>query len=199
MSCGVGSRRGSELVLLWLWHGLAAVAPIRTLAWELTYAADVALKRPKKPKQEKKKKKLEYQNEREPLPSNKKGFSKDNTKPKELGGTAAQKGRCPLAGSAGSLAGMGATGGTGKTACCLLLTAAKAAGASKAHRKWRCSLAGGTLRQGHGSLNQEQCCSHSKKRSENSTVVGPRDLHEPAGPVCASLSCLESIHVLLRC
>ena len=28
MSCGVGRRRGSDLELLWLWHGLTAVAPI---------------------------------------------------------------------------------------------------------------------------------------------------------------------------
>ena len=43
MSCGVGHRHGSNLVLLWLW--LAAVAPIRPLAWEPPYAMDVALKR----------------------------------------------------------------------------------------------------------------------------------------------------------
>ena len=43
MSCGVGHRRGSDLVLLWLWCRLAAVAPIRPLAWELPYAAGVAL------------------------------------------------------------------------------------------------------------------------------------------------------------
>ena len=39
MSCGVGHRRGSDLVLLWLWCGPAATAPIRPLAWELPYAA----------------------------------------------------------------------------------------------------------------------------------------------------------------
>ena len=33
MSCGVGCRRGSDLVLLW--HRLAAVAPTRPLAWKL--------------------------------------------------------------------------------------------------------------------------------------------------------------------
>ena len=32
MSCGVGRRRGSYLVLLWLWCRLAATAPIRPLA-----------------------------------------------------------------------------------------------------------------------------------------------------------------------
>ena len=34
MSCGVGHRRGLDLTLLWLWCRLAAVAPIRPLAWE---------------------------------------------------------------------------------------------------------------------------------------------------------------------
>ena len=34
--------------LLWLWCRLAATALIRPLAWELPYAADVALKRKKK-------------------------------------------------------------------------------------------------------------------------------------------------------
>ena len=46
MSCGVGRRRGSEdPLLLRLWHRLAAVAPIRPLAWEFPYAAGAALKR----------------------------------------------------------------------------------------------------------------------------------------------------------
>ena len=35
---------------LWLWPKLAAAAQIRPLAWELPYAASVALKRPKKKK-----------------------------------------------------------------------------------------------------------------------------------------------------
>ena len=48
MSCGVGHRGGSDLILLWLWHKLAAVAPIRPLAWDPPYAAGTALKRPKK-------------------------------------------------------------------------------------------------------------------------------------------------------
>ena len=47
MSCGVGRRCGSDPVLLWLWHRWVAVAPIRSLAWEPTYAAGAALKRPK--------------------------------------------------------------------------------------------------------------------------------------------------------
>ena len=34
MSCGVGHRRGPDLVLLWLWHRPDATAPIGPLAWE---------------------------------------------------------------------------------------------------------------------------------------------------------------------
>ena len=45
MSCGVGCRRGSDPVLLWLWP--TAVAPIRPLAWESPYAVGVALKKKK--------------------------------------------------------------------------------------------------------------------------------------------------------
>ena len=48
MSCVVGRRRGSDPTLLWLWHRLAATAPIRPVVWELTYALGVALKRQKK-------------------------------------------------------------------------------------------------------------------------------------------------------
>ena len=47
MSCGVGHRCGSDLALLWLWHGPEATALIRPLAWEPPYAAGVALKRQK--------------------------------------------------------------------------------------------------------------------------------------------------------
>ena len=49
MSYGVGYKRSSDLVLLWLWHRPAAVAPIQPLAWEPPYAAGVALKRPTPP------------------------------------------------------------------------------------------------------------------------------------------------------
>ena len=42
MSCGVGHRRGLDLVLLWLWRRPAATAPIRPLAWEPPYAAGAA-------------------------------------------------------------------------------------------------------------------------------------------------------------
>ena len=45
MSRGVGRRRSLDLALLWLWHRLAAVAPIRPLTWEPPYAvASAALK-----------------------------------------------------------------------------------------------------------------------------------------------------------
>ena len=46
MICGVGHRLDSDLVLLWLWCGLAA--SIQLLAWALPYAAVTALKRLKK-------------------------------------------------------------------------------------------------------------------------------------------------------
>ena len=55
MSCGVGHRHGLDLELLWLWYRLAAVAPIRPLAWELPYAMGVALKIKRKKKRKKKK------------------------------------------------------------------------------------------------------------------------------------------------
>ena len=57
MSCGVGRRHGSDLVLLWLCQRLTAVAWIRPLAWELPYADGVTLKRQKDKKKRKEKKK----------------------------------------------------------------------------------------------------------------------------------------------
>ena len=45
MNCGVGHRRGLDLVLLWLWSRPAAEAPIGPLAWEPPYAAGVAQKK----------------------------------------------------------------------------------------------------------------------------------------------------------
>ena len=45
MSCGVSGRCGSVLALLWLWHGPAATALIRPLAWELPYVMGEALKK----------------------------------------------------------------------------------------------------------------------------------------------------------
>ena len=50
MSCGVGRRRSLDPALLWLWHRLPAVVPIRPLAWELPYALGMALKKKKKKK-----------------------------------------------------------------------------------------------------------------------------------------------------
>jgi len=45
VSCGVGHRHSlGPTALLWLWCRPAAVALIGPLAWELLYAADVALK-----------------------------------------------------------------------------------------------------------------------------------------------------------
>ena len=45
MSCGLDCRRALDLALLQLWHRLAAVAPIRHLAWEAPFAADAAQKK----------------------------------------------------------------------------------------------------------------------------------------------------------
>ena len=50
MSCGIGRRHDSDLVLLWFWHMSAATAPIRPLAWELPNASGVALKKAKEKK-----------------------------------------------------------------------------------------------------------------------------------------------------
>ena len=47
MSYDVGRRHGSDLALAWLWCRLAAVASIRSLAWEPPYVSGVALKRQK--------------------------------------------------------------------------------------------------------------------------------------------------------
>ena len=44
MNWGVGCRRGSDLVLLWLWCRLAAIPPMRPLIREPPFAAGVALK-----------------------------------------------------------------------------------------------------------------------------------------------------------
>ena len=41
VNCGMGHRPSSGLMLLWLWHRLAAVSPIRPLAWEPEYALQV--------------------------------------------------------------------------------------------------------------------------------------------------------------
>ena len=56
MSCGESCIHGTDLMLLWLWHRMAAVALIRPLAREPPYAEGVALKKKKKKEKEKEKK-----------------------------------------------------------------------------------------------------------------------------------------------
>ena len=58
MSCGVGCRRSSDLALLWPWCRLAAMAPIRPLAWEPPYTMGVASEKRQKKKKKKKESKL---------------------------------------------------------------------------------------------------------------------------------------------
>ena len=41
VSCGVGHRCSSDLAVPWLWHRLAATAPITPLAWEPPYTSQV--------------------------------------------------------------------------------------------------------------------------------------------------------------
>ena len=53
MTSSIDHRRGSDPTLIWLWHRLAATAPIQPLAYELPYTAGLALKRKKKKKKEK--------------------------------------------------------------------------------------------------------------------------------------------------
>ena len=48
MSCSVGCRCGSDPMLLWLWCGLEAVAPIWPLTWELPYAANAVVRKTRK-------------------------------------------------------------------------------------------------------------------------------------------------------
>ena len=50
MSCGVGCRRVSDPVLLWLWYRPAATALIEPLAWEPPYTAGATLKKKKRKK-----------------------------------------------------------------------------------------------------------------------------------------------------
>ena len=56
MSCGVGRRRNSDPVFLWLWCRPVATAPIRPIAWEPPYAAGAAQEMAKRPKKKKEKK-----------------------------------------------------------------------------------------------------------------------------------------------
>ena len=50
MSCVVGRRLSLDPALLWLWHRLVAMAPIRPLAWESPYATGAALENAKRQK-----------------------------------------------------------------------------------------------------------------------------------------------------
>ena len=54
MSCSVGHRCGSDLVLLWLWRRPAATGRIRPLAWEPPSAAEAAQDMAKRHPQKKK-------------------------------------------------------------------------------------------------------------------------------------------------
>ena len=51
MRRGVGDGIGLDLALLWLWRRLAVLALIQPLAWEVPYAAGVALKSKKRKKE----------------------------------------------------------------------------------------------------------------------------------------------------
>ena len=53
VSCGIGCRRGSDPLLLWLWRRLEATAPIRPLAWEPPYAVRAAQEIAKRQKKKK--------------------------------------------------------------------------------------------------------------------------------------------------
>ena len=55
VSCDVGRKRGSDLILMWLWQWPtpAAVVLIGPLAWEPSYALGGAQKRKKKKKEKK--------------------------------------------------------------------------------------------------------------------------------------------------
>ena len=50
MSCGVGGRRGSDPVLLWLWRSPVAIALMGPLAWEPPYAIGATQEMAKKKK-----------------------------------------------------------------------------------------------------------------------------------------------------
>ena len=50
VSCGVGNRQDSDLVLLWLWCKVVTAALRQPQVWELPYVLGVALKRKEKKK-----------------------------------------------------------------------------------------------------------------------------------------------------
>ena len=59
MSCSVGGRCSSDPALLQVWCRLAAVAPIRPLAWKPSYAVGAAQEKKRKKKKKKRKEKKE--------------------------------------------------------------------------------------------------------------------------------------------
>ena len=59
MVYGVGHRCGLDPMLLCLWYRLAAIAPIRALAWDPPYAVGTTIKSKKKKKKKERKKKKE--------------------------------------------------------------------------------------------------------------------------------------------
>ena len=54
VSCGVGCRRDSDPLLLWLWCRPVAIALIQSLAWESPYAVGAAQEMQKRQKKKKK-------------------------------------------------------------------------------------------------------------------------------------------------
>ena len=52
MSCGVGHRHGSDLMLPWLWCRLVAAVLFQPLTWKLPFAVNGALKKKKERERE---------------------------------------------------------------------------------------------------------------------------------------------------
>ena len=52
VSCGLGHRRGSDPVLLWLWCRLETETQIKPLAWELPFALTLKKKKKKRGEEE---------------------------------------------------------------------------------------------------------------------------------------------------
>ena len=71
VSCGVGCRRGSDPMLLWLWCRPAATAPIQPIAWRPPYAAGAALEKAKRQKKKKEKKNPEKKTNKKRVANNK--------------------------------------------------------------------------------------------------------------------------------
>ena len=65
VSYGVDCTHGSDPALLWLWRRPAAVALIRPLAWETSYAMGVAIKKKEKERKRERKKERERKKKKE--------------------------------------------------------------------------------------------------------------------------------------